>query len=35
MKPADLDANSANGETNEGSTAAAIFSPPKKTVTWE
>jgi hypothetical protein len=35
MKPQDFEGNSANGETNEGSTAAAIFSPPKKTVSWE
>jgi hypothetical protein len=35
LKPQDLEGNSANGETNEGSTAAAIFSPPKKTVSWE
>ena len=35
MKPQDFEGNSANGETNEGSITAAIFSPPKKTVSWE
>jgi hypothetical protein len=37
MRPQELDGgNSTNEETNDGSTAAAtMFSPSKKTVSWE